>query len=402
MHRKVVFCLAALSCVIFITENTGKTGNLKPLMLQNIMGTPLLSWLVSSLETGGCGRFFLVCPEAYRETALACFPDRVSVTAAGGEGTSDLLHVFLSTAEVEEKEVTIITQPVLILPKSATPDFRNAPVPTRAFAVSKRALMSALDDSFSFQEFFVEHGRPMTDRDGWYTISSAEELADWQSICNRETLCRLARNGVEIWDYSNCYVDPDVFVGPGTVLLPGTVLKSGTVIGRNCRIGPNAYIERSKIDDGTTVNASQIYESIIGAQTTVGPFAYIRPGTVVGKNCRVGDFVELKNSTIGDGTKVSHLTYVGDSDVGAGVNFGCGTVTVNYDRAQKHRTVIGNNCFIGCNTNLVAPVTLGDGAYTAAGSTITQNVPEDALAIERGQMTVKKDWAKTHKVKEKK
>lgn len=400
MQRKGVFSLAALSCVIFITENSGKSGFTKPLMLQNIMGTPLLHFLAKSLTEMGMKRFFLLCPEKYREEALSCFPQNLSVTAAWGEGSSDQLHVFLSTSDAEEKDVTVITQPVLMLPKSATPDFRNAPVPTRAFFVNRRAMMDALDDRFSFQDFFSENGKPFTDRDGWYAISSPEQLADWQAIYNRETLVNLVRNGVEVWDYNNCYVDPDVFVGTGTVLLPGTILKNGTVIGRNCRLGPNCYIDHSKIDDGVQVDSSHIYGAIVGAGSTVGPFAYIRPGTVIGRGCRVGDFVEVKNSTVGDDTKISHLTYVGDSDVGVGVNFGCGTVTVNNDRAQKHRTVIGDNCFIGCNANLVAPVTLGNGAYIAAGSTITQNVPDNALAIERGQQTVKKDWAKTHKVAE--
>lgn len=400
MQRKGVFSLSALSCVIFITENTGKAGFQKPLMLQNIMGTPLLRFLSKSLSELGIGRFFLLCPEKYQQEALSCFPQNLSVAAAWGEGSSDQLHVFLSTSDVEEKDVTVITQPVLLLPKSATPDFRNAPVPTRAFFVNRRALMDALDDRFSFQDFFAENGKPFTDRDGWYAITAPEQLADWQAIYNRETLVNLVKNGVEIWDYHNCYVDPDVFVGQGTVLLPGTVLKNGTVVGRNCHIGPNAYIDHSKIDDGVQVDSSHIYGAIVGAGSAVGPYAYIRPGTVIGRGCRVGDFVEVKNSTVGDDCKLSHLTYVGDSDVGVGVNFGCGTVTVNNDRAEKHRTVIGDNCFIGCNTNLVAPVTLGNGAYIAAGSTITQNVPENALAIERGQQVNKKDWAKTHKVPE--
>ena len=131
---------------------------------------------------------------------------------------------------------------------------------------------------------------------------------------------------------------------------------------------------------------------MVGENTTVGPFAYLRPDTKVGNHCRIGDFVELKNSTIGDGTKVSHLTYVGDSDVGERVNFGCGTVTVNYDGAKKYRTTIGNDVFVGCNSNLVAPVTLSDGAYTAAGSTITDDVPESTLAIARARQVNKDKW----------
>ena len=124
----------------------------------------------------------------------------------------------------------------------------------------------------------------------------------------------------------------------------------------------------------------------------MGPYAYVRPNCVIADKVKVGDFVEVKNSTVGEGTKIAHLTYVGDSDVGSGVNFGCGTVTVNYDSKKKHRTTIKDGAFIGCNTNLVAPVTVGEGAYTAAGSTITEDVPGDALAIARSRQTVKEKW----------
>ncbi len=137
----------------------------------------------------------------------------------------------------------------------------------------------------------------------------------------------------------------------------------------------------------------------MGSGVTVGPFAYVRPNSVIGDRVKLGDFVEIKNSRIGDGTKVAHLTYVGDSDVGKNVNFGCGTVTVNYDRAKKHRTVIEDDAFIGCNTNLVAPVTVGRGAYTAAGSTVTDDVPPQALAVARARQTNKRDWASRHKLK---
>ena len=184
-----------------------------------------------------------------------------------------------------------------------------------------------------------------------------------------------------------------VTVGEGSVLLPGTILKGATAIGRDCVIGPHAMISQCVIGDRVTVNASQLNESSVDNDTTVGPFAYIRPNCRVGRKVKVGDFVELKNSTVGDGTKISHLTYVGDTDAGAHINFGCGTVTVNYDGKKKFRTTIQDNAFIGCNTNLVAPVTVGEGAYTAAGSTITEDVPADALAIARQRQTVKKSWA---------
>lgn len=202
----------------------------------------------------------------------------------------------------------------------------------------------------------------------------------------------LLSSGVEIMDPSAVYVEEGVTVGPGTLLLPGTILRGATVIGKNCEIGPNSMLTDCTVEDGAVVNSSQCSQSVIEAGAHVGPFAYVRPNCRVGQDVKVGDFVELKNSSIGRGTKISHLTYIGDADVGAGCNFGCGTVVVNYDGKKKYRTTIGNRCFIGCNTNLVSPVNIGDGAYTAAGSTITDDVPPRALAIARARQINKAVW----------
>ena len=166
----------------------------------------------------------------------------------------------------------------------------------------------------------------------------------------------------------------------------------GCKVGAGAVIGPNTILEKAEIGAGTTVNNSQVYESTVGSNTTVGPFAYIRPQSVVGDGCRIGDFVELKKSTIGNGTKVSHLTYIGDATVGERVNFGCGTVVVNYDGYHKYRTEIGDDCFIGCNTNLVSPVKLGDRAFTAAGTTVTKDVPAGALSVARSRQTNLEGW----------
>ena len=209
----------------------------------------------------------------------------------------------------------------------------------------------------------------------------------------------LLQAGVRMMDPNTVYVEDSVTVGAGTLLLPGTILRGNTVIGRNCEIGPNTMLTGCIVEDNVTINSSQCNESKICSGTHVGPFAYIRPHCTVGTNVKVGDFVELKNSAIGEGTKISHLTYVGDSDVGERVNFGCGTVTVNYDGNQKYRTAIGDGCFIGCNTNLVAPVKLGDGCYTAAGSTITRDVEADALAVARSRQSELPGWAARHRKK---
>lgn len=199
--------------------------------------------------------------------------------------------------------------------------------------------------------------------------------------------------GVEFVDVRTAYIDESVVIGSGTLIGPCVTLEGNTVIGEGCRILQNTRIKDSEIGDNAEVQSSVITESSVGAGTKVGPFAYLRPKSVIGANCKVGDFVEVKNSSLGDGSKASHLTYIGDSDVGRDVNIGCGVVFVNYDGTSKHRSTIGNGVFIGCNTNLVSPVKVEDGAYIAAGSTLTEDVPEDALAIGRARQRNIDGWA---------
>ncbi len=200
------------------------------------------------------------------------------------------------------------------------------------------------------------------------------------------------KNGVTIHMPETVYIEDGVQIGADTEIFGNVFLKGNTKIGRDCLIGQGSRIENGIIADRVTVQTSVILDSSVGSDTNVGPFAYIRPYCTVGEDVKVGDFVELKNSNIGSGTKVSHLTYIGDSDVGENCNFGCGTVTVNYDGSKKYRCTIGDNAFIGCNSNLVAPITIGDGGYTAAGSTITDEVPENALAIARARQVNKTEW----------
>lgn len=191
----------------------------------------------------------------------------------------------------------------------------------------------------------------------------------------------LARTGVEVYDASSCYVEPSVRVAPGAKLLPGAMLRGKTVIGEDAVIGPWTVIENSTVGPRAVVNASQVYDSKIGAEALIGPFAHLRGQCELGKGVKAGNFVELKHAKLGENTQVAHLSYLGDAEVGAGCNFGCGAVTVNFDRVEKHQTTIGDHAFIGCNTALIAPVTVGSGAYIGAGSTITEDVPPLALGI---------------------
>jgi bifunctional UDP-N-acetylglucosamine pyrophosphorylase/glucosamine-1-phosphate N-acetyltransferase len=189
--------------------------------------------------------------------------------------------------------------------------------------------------------------------------------------------------GVKFIDIKAAYIDESVTIGKGTRIYPGVILEGNTEIGENCIIGQNSRIVNSKIGNNTEVQSSVILESKVGNNSTVGPFAYMRPNSTLGDHVKLGDFVEIKNSSMGNGSKASHLTYIGDSDIGENVNLGYGVVFVNYDGKDKHRSTVKDNAFLGCNVNIVSPVTIEEGAYIAAGTTVTSDVPSGALCIGR-------------------
>ena len=200
--------------------------------------------------------------------------------------------------------------------------------------------------------------------------------------------------GVQVMS-EDIYVERGVQVAPGATLLPGTILRGKTIVAEGCVIGPNTLLENAVVGKNTTVNASQVYDSTLGENNKIGPYTHVRKDTVTGYGVHLGAYVETKNSNFAMGNTVSHLTYIGDSDVGKYCNFGCGTVTCNYDGENKFRTTIGDYVFVGCNTNLVAPVTVGDGAYTAAASTITKDVPVGYMGIALERQFILVCWVKS-------
>ena len=226
-------------------------------------------------------------------------------------------------------------------------------------------------------------------------INSRAELAELERIVRQKKLTQLMQDGVTIIDPASTYVEPNVQIGADSVLYPNVFLEKGAVIGTGCQIYPNVRISASTIEDDVVVlDSCLISESHVGTRSQVGPFAHLKNHTIIGNQSRVGNFVEIKNSRLGNQTKAAHLSYLGDAEIGQHVNVGAGTITCNYDGVSKNKTIIEDDVFVGSDSQLIAPVTVHRGAYIAAGSTIQQDVPEDALAIARSQQVNKEQWAR--------
>ena len=208
-------------------------------------------------------------------------------------------------------------------------------------------------------------------------------LSKAEQIMQARILHRHMHNGVTIINPQQTVIGADVSIGEDTVIQPGCVLTGQTEIGKDCVIGPNTEIVDCKIGSYSVIKHSACYDSKVGEQVQIGPFAHLRPKSILADTIKIGNFVEIKASSLEYGSKVSHLSYIGDSEIGKNVNIGCGSITVNYDGKNKFKTVVQDNVFIGCNSNLIAPVTIGEGAFVAAGTTVTSDVPEKSLTIAR-------------------
>ena len=230
--------------------------------------------------------------------------------------------------------------------------------------------------------------------DLWQTegVNDRVQLASLGRVLNQRLCEQHMRAGVTIVDPATTWIDVDVTIGQDTTILPGTQLLGATTIGGGCVIGPEVTMTDTEVQDGASIVRAEINLAIIGPQATVGPYSYLRPGTVVGAKGKVGGFVETKNATIGIGAKVPHLTYCSDATIGAGANIGAGTIFANYDGVGKHHTTVGQHSFVGSDSVLVAPVTIADGAYVGAGSVVTKDVAPGQIAISRAQQRNIDGW----------
>ncbi|AXF56587.1 bifunctional UDP-N-acetylglucosamine diphosphorylase/glucosamine-1-phosphate N-acetyltransferase GlmU [Salicibibacter kimchii] len=295
--------------------------------------------------------------------------------------------------------------------KDATAKERGiSEINTATYCIDNEALFSALHEvtnDNAQQEYYLPDVIEILKAQGekvsaWETPDASEALGinDRVALSAAEKAMQKRINeywmkqGVTFVDPDHTYVSADTELSPDTTLYPGTMLRGRTVVGEGCFIGPHSDISDCSIADFTTIKQSTVSSSAIGEQVQIGPFAHIRPETNIANGAKVGNFVEIKQSNIGKDSKANHLSYIGDADVGEDVNLGCGAITVNYDGKEKHLTTIEDGAFIGCNANLVAPVTVGKHSFVAAGSTITENVPGEALSIARSRQSNKEGYLK--------
>jgi len=334
------------TCVaIYLPTDDKENYHGKPLILQNVMFCPVLNWCTRAWTARGVQRFFLVGNGNCSEAILSCFPEDVELRQGSEEEWKAHAKELLDEGwRIEE---------------------------------SKEPVMPLGNLMISFH--------------------SMAELNQLQVACHDSVITHHQSRGVRVMDPNTAYIDPRVEIGAGTLIQPNTILRGPTVIGQDCEIGPNAMVDSCVIGDRVQVNASQITGSTLHEDVSVGPYSHIRPGCDIQRGCRIGAFVQLKNCNLGEETKLAHLSYVGDADVGDRVNFGCSSVTCNYDGFKKSRTVIGSDVFVGCHTSLVPPVEVEDGAYIAAGTTVTRDVPKDSLAISRTRQENKEGWAKRNR-----
>ncbi|MGX9132860.1 bifunctional UDP-N-acetylglucosamine diphosphorylase/glucosamine-1-phosphate N-acetyltransferase GlmU [Rummeliibacillus sp. JY-2-4R] len=293
--------------------------------------------------------------------------------------------------------------------KDATPEQRKVTeINTGTYCFDNKALFEALKlvkNDNAQGEYYLPDVIEILQKQGevvaaYVTESFSETLGvnDRFALSQAESIMRARinevhmRNGVTIINPENTYISADAKIGRDTVIQPGVLIDGSTIIGEDCLIGPNSHIKNSQIGNRTSVHSSVVEDSQIGDDVAIGPFAHIRPASNVGNHAKVGNFVELKKTTLGEGSKASHLTYLGDATIGTDVNIGCGTITVNYDGKNKYQTIIEDNAFVGCNANLIAPVTVGKNSFVAAGSTVTNDVPENALAIGRSRQENKENY----------
>ena len=375
------------SAVIVIANDPARTGRRRPLQLQLVMGAPLLRWLTHALALRGVERWLLVCQERWLSEAKHCFPAGAQLTACVDREAGNPLHVFLSSAAEEEREVLVITGPCACLPS-------DEEAGDCAFCVGSAELMAALDEEdFSFTRFLQTRGAGCEQLRGVIAVREEGELIDLSARMRRATLRGLADRGVQIWDPEHCHVDPGVSVGAGSILMPGTILRGDTVVGEDCVIGPDALLENAELGSGCRVNASQLSDCRLGSDCAVGPYACILAGSRLGSRVRVGASADLIAVDIGEASRIGPLCALREFTCGRSCIVGPGAVCAACPPEESGPVTLGDDVTVGGGVTFAGPVDVGRCAAVAAGTNLTASVPAQALASARARQTTRRDWA---------
>lgn len=424
--------MKAATAIILAAGRGTRMNSAKPTALHEIAGRPVIDWMLTALER--CTEERPVIVDGPERQIAAHVGERARVVVQQRpEGEADALRAARDALEAAgDRPVFVVygcipladeslfydmladaaecgaSKAILYLDEEITEavDEKTGDVPLGMFCAPGIAWLAGLTCSEKATEL-----NDCFDR-GVKAVRSTAALTEGRNkqgtlcvpICNRMLLSgceadaqemlreRHMQNGVTMRNPESVYIGAEVEIGRDTVLWPNVVLTGRTVIGEGCVIKPGCQLNDTRVGNGCTLTSVVADRAVVGSNVKAGPFVNLRPDTRIADGCKIGDFVEVKNSNVGEGTKLPHLSYIGDADVGSGVNVGCGCVFVNYDGYAKHRTTVGNDVFLGCQTNLIAPVTVGDGAYTAAGSTITHDVPAGAMAFARARQSNKEGY----------
>ena len=346
--------------------------------LHKLCGTTILQHIINQLKLSGIPDIYLTSKERLDET-FESYPVLTDATQLEKQDTvfvdsrSPLIfsEMYQSLYEEDMDNIYVVDGQVLIVSHKEVSNLKIDTIDNMAKQIG------AVEADF-----------------GVFTVETRKELANARYLYQTVILDKLMDNGVTIINPEQTYIDSTVEIGMDTVIYPGAVIEGETVIGENCEIRGDSELTNARVGNNVQIRHSVITDSEVGDGTSIGPFAQIRPGTKLGESVKIGNFVETKKSFVDDGAKVSHLSYIGDAEVGKRTNIGCGSITVNYDGVNKYKTIIKDDAFIGCNTNMMAPIEIGERSVIAAGSTVTDDVPSDSLAIARERQTTKENYYK--------
>ena len=436
-----------------------------PKVLHKVLGKPMVQWVIDCLTDAGVTKKIAVLGHGGEQVAevvteqasivyqieqlgtghavmqgvIALDPDNDHVIVICGDTPllqADTIKALLKKHQDEKNVVTVLTAQAsdptgygrivrdkqqitaIVEQKDATETERMiTEINTGTYCFDQQFLLqylSALTTDNAQKEYYLTDlikvanqnqlpvgGYQLSDFSESLGVNNRVQLAQAEHILRQRKCREVMLDGVTLIDPATTYIGADVVIGNDTVIYPNVVLDGRTVIGSDNIIGMNCRFVDSTIGDNNDIQSTAIIESKVGSGCKIGPMAYLRPGTVLDDHVKIGDFVEVKKSRIGAGTKIPHLSYVGDAIIGSGVNIGCGSITCNYDGVNKYQTIIRDGAFIGSNTNLVAPVTVEEKAFIGAGSTITKDVPADTLAVVRGELRMKEEWSKRQAMKKK-